>query len=205
MDWLAGALLIATQMTAVPPQSAMPPHTMSSRTEPSHMGAMTTAAAPCPADAAALPADLAGWGALVPASAGASIATTPPMLALGRSASVTLVAAPMLQFAARTPRVAGATGYGGLFTFTAAQAGRYRVALGSGAWIDVVAAGTALASVAHAKGPACSGIVKMVDFDLKPGTYVLQIANNRTASVPVMVTLAGAPAPVASAATPPAQ
>ncbi len=82
----------------------------------------------------------------------------------------------------------GAPGsFGGNLAFLVASAGRYRVALGSGAWIDVVQGAAVQTSVAHDHGPACSGIRKMVDFDLAPGAYVLQIAGNDTATLPVMV------------------
>ena len=45
----------------------------------------------------------------------------------------------------------------------------------------------AAVSVAHGRGPACSGIRKMVDFALEPGLYVLQIAGNGGPSLPVMI------------------
>ena len=54
----------------------------------------------------------------------------------------------------------------------------YRIALGSGAWIDLISNGKPVISIAHGHGPACTGIRKMVDFDLKPGHYTLQISAN---------------------------
>ena len=67
------------------------------------------------------------------------------------------------------------------------EAARYRIALGAGAWIDVVEDGRAVTSVAHAHGPACSGIHKTVDFDLAPGKYVLQVAGSDAPVATVMV------------------
>ena len=78
--------------------------------------------------------------------------------------------------------------HGGLVGFSVTEAGTYRVALGSGAWIDVVRGGKAAASTAHGHGPACSGVRKTVDFPLTPGRYILQIAGNGTPSIAVMVT-----------------
>jgi homogentisate 1,2-dioxygenase len=61
------------------------------------------------------------------------------------------------------------------------------VALGSGAWIDVLKGKAAMASVAHGHGPDCSGIRKMVDFRLSPGRYTLQIAANGEQTLPLMI------------------
>lgn len=47
--------------------------------------------------------------------------------------------------------------------------------------------GAAVVSVGHGRGPACSGVRKMVDFALEPGRYVLQIAGNGGQSLPVMI------------------
>lgn len=76
---------------------------------------------------------------------------------------------------------------GGIFTFNVPTAGRYRIALGAGAWIDVLKGAVPAASVAHAHGPACSTIRKMVDFKLQPGRYLLQIAGSSAATLPMMV------------------
>lgn len=69
-------------------------------------------------------------------------------------------------------------GTGGLAEVTIAEAGNYRVALGTPAWIDLVADGKALTSIAHGHGPKCSSIRKMVDFALQPGRYTLMISAN---------------------------
>ncbi|ABE63535.1 hypothetical protein Nham_2757 [Nitrobacter hamburgensis X14] len=58
------------------------------------------------------------------------------------------------------------------------EAGTYRVALDSAAWIDLVRGRQAVISIAHGHGPACTGIRKIVDFPLAPGLYTLQIAAN---------------------------
>ena len=61
------------------------------------------------------------------------------------------------------------------------------MALGSGAWVDIVKDGKAIESVAHGHGPDCSGIRKMVDFPLEPGNYVLEIAANGQSQLPLLV------------------
>lgn len=70
---------------------------------------------------------------------------------------------------------------------TVDTAGRYGVAADSKVWIDLVANGTAQASVEHGHGPACSGIRKIVWFDLKPGTYDLALTKGEAASVRVLL------------------
>ena len=57
------------------------------------------------------------------------------------------------------------------------KAGRLVVALDGGAWIDLVHEGAVVKSATHGHGPACSGIRKMVEFDVTPGRYLLQIVN----------------------------
>ena len=64
------------------------------------------------------------------------------------------------------------------------------MALGSGAWIDVVKDGKAIESTAHGHGPDCSGVRKVVDFPLQPGSYTLQVAANGQAQLPLLVTRA---------------
>jgi hypothetical protein len=81
----------------------------------------------------------------------------------------------------------GSVSYGGLIGVTVAQPGSYRVALSSGAWIDLVRDGKAVTSTAHGHGPACTGVLKMVDFPLTPGRYTLQIGANGGARMTVLV------------------
>ena len=66
------------------------------------------------------------------------------------------------------------------------KAGRLVVALDAGAWIDLVRDGVAVKSVVHDHGPACSGIRKMVEFDVSQGRYLLQITNAPAASIHAM-------------------
>lgn len=151
------------------------------------------APATCPAMPAPLPAALAGWkpGARVAAgTTGAGV----PSLALGTRADVALVDATKVRYVLPLTRPATSGSNGGLVAFAVERAGTYEIALGTAAWIDVVGGtgsgtGVSLASSAHAHGPACSGIRKMVDFKLAPGAYVLQISASRDATTGVMVTL----------------
>lgn len=149
-------------------------------------GAAAQAAATPPCTPPPLPAALAGWQQGARFAAGTSAAAAAP-LTIGRGATATLVAPAALDYARPAAKAGAADSFGGLFAVTIARAGRYRVALGGGAWIDVVQGDRLLSSVAHAHGPACSPIRKMVDFDLAPGRYLIQIAGSKTRDLSLMV------------------
>jgi hypothetical protein len=86
------------------------------------------------------------------------------------------------------PERAPATGsFGGVYHVAIATAGTYRIALQAGAWIDVVRDGKSLSSVAHMEGPACSGIRKIVDFALQPGSYTLQLSGAKAPAMQVLI------------------
>ncbi|WP_336968486.1 hypothetical protein [Sphingobium aromaticiconvertens] len=142
--------------------------------------------APCAAPAD-LPEALAGWRNPAPATAGnvqAKAVALPP----GKAVILALLPTPKVTYPLRPEKPGGSVSFGGLASFTVAQTGTWRVALGSGAWVDVVKNGKAMTSIAHGHGPDCSGIRKMVDYSLTPGRYVLQVAANGTDSLPLLVT-----------------
>ena len=142
------------------------------------------AAAPCPATAAPLPAELAGWSPM------ALVSATPKgdqRLTIGQGATAALRPSPLVKLAAPASHPPTPDTTSGVFAFTVAAPGRYRVALGAGAWIDVVQGGKALPSVAHAHGPACSPVHKMVDYDLRPGSYRLQVVGNTAPIINLMI------------------
>jgi len=143
---------------------------------------------------AACTAPVAPTGALAPWSSpsalnaaadatGLRAATLP----VGQAGRVTLLSTPQVKYPLRPEKPGGSVSYGGLLSVDIAQAGTYRVALSSGAWIDVVQQGKAMISVAHGHGPECSGVRKMVDFALNPGRHTLQIGANGDAQVTVLV------------------
>jgi hypothetical protein len=108
-----------------------------------------------------------------------------PALILGKPVVATLTPAAHVQFA--TPPGKGAKeGHGGLFALSLKQAARVGIALDGPAWVDVVTGVEAVASVEHGHGPACSGIRKIVWFDLPAGRHMVQIAGSKAATVRVM-------------------
>jgi hypothetical protein len=145
--------------------------------------------ASCPAVPMPLPPELAGWTAKVSVkAAGSAKAIAVGAIGLGTSAKVALLPTPKVLYPARPEKPGGGASFGGLLGFIIAKAGTYRVALGSPAWVDVASGGKAIASTAHAHGPKCSGIRKLVDFPLTPGRYVLEVSGNEAPAVTLMVT-----------------
>lgn len=132
--------------------------------------------------------ELAAWAqpsTLHAAGNGKALASA--SLAIGQAARVELLETPSVHYALRPEKPGGSVSYGGMIRVSVAEAGTYRVALGSGAWIDMVADGKAAVSTAHGHGPECTGIRKIVNFALEPGDYTLQIAANGTAETTVLV------------------
>ena len=147
-------------------------------------------AAPACTAPAVLPPALAGWAQphkQVKAAAKPG-AIKDAALPLGAAADATLAPTPSITFAVNPEKPGGSVSHGGLFAFTLPEAGTYRVALSTGAWIDVIDGGKAAVSTAHGRGPDCSGVRKMVDYQLKAGSYVLQVSANGSPALSLMVT-----------------
>ncbi|TCP37038.1 hypothetical protein [Sphingomonas sp. BK235] len=140
----------------------------------------------CAVSRGVLPAGLDGWTRRAPLAAGTSTRSA-PVIAVGRGADLRLAPVEQVTPALVPQRVPDEGETAGLALFQVARPGTYRVALGDAAWIDVVRAGHALTASAHGHGPACSGIRKMVDFQLEPGRYVLQLSGTRATSLPVLI------------------
>lgn len=68
-----------------------------------------------------------------------------------------------------------------------AEAGKYGVAADGKVWIDLVADSKPLTSVGHGHGPDCSGIRKVVSFDLAAGEYQLALTKAVAEKVRLLV------------------
>jgi hypothetical protein len=153
-----------------------------------HASDQPAEATPACAAPAEIPAWASGWTTPAPIAAVTkekelrAAEMTP-----GKAMRVALLPTPKIAYPLRPEKPGGTVSYGGLLRFTVAEEGVWRVALGAAAWIDVVKDGKAQRSVAHGHGPDCSGIRKMVDYRLTPGTYTLQLAANGTGSLIAMV------------------
>lgn len=149
------------------------------------MGATAEACA-TPGD---LPAPLASWSRPVPMRAvGKAGQLNRAKLTSGAAVTLALLPTPKVAYPLRPEKPGGSVSYGGLAQFTVTEGGIWRVGLSSGAWVDVVKDGKAATSVAHGHGPHCTGLRKMVDYNLSPGIYTLQVAANGSDSITVIVT-----------------
>lgn len=143
--------------------------------------AQATASPPptvCPADAEPIPATLRAWSA--PATEG------PGWVEIGRADRWTLEASPTFH---NPPERAPAAGSRGIaIPLLVHEGGTYAVALDQRAWIDVVTDNrNPMISTTHGHGPACSGIAKIVRFDLDPGDYVVQISGTPAETIRLLV------------------
>ena len=112
---------------------------------------------------------------------------TADAIAPGKNIALTLDPIDKVTFPLAPERKPVAGTFGGVYHVTVATAGTYRLALQNGAWIDLVRDGKSLTSVAHMEGPPCSGIRKIVDFALQPGTYTLQLSGAKAAPMRILI------------------
>jgi len=145
--------------------------------------------APCTASApASLPANLSGWAHPVAVTAARDTAGAGRVTLLpGRGAAVTLSPTPRVDYPVRPEHPGGTVSRGGVLSFDVTSPGDYRIASSSSAWIEVARGGKTIPSTAHGHGPACSGIMKMVDFKLVLGRYLLEVAGNGQPTISLMV------------------
>ena len=102
----------------------------------------------------------------------------------GSSAQLQLHAEPMVTVPLKKDRARQPREFAGLAALNVAKAGKLEVALSDRAYIDLIRDGRALTSNMHGhKG--CRGVAKTLDFDVKPGLYLVQIADARVRSIRV--------------------
>lgn len=150
------------------------------------------AAAPtCPAEPV-LPAGMEGWSRTTSAKTiyayGDARAADWPALGPVRTA-LSLHGSESLRYWVAPERTPDVHKAGGMVPIVVDRAGRLVVALDAGAWIDLVRDGAIVKSAAHGHGPACSGIRKMVEYDVTPGRYLLQISNAPAQSIRAMAVM----------------
>jgi hypothetical protein len=137
------------------------------------------AAAPVCTTTVAPPAGLEAWSV--------APGMTADVIAPGKNIALTLQPIDSVTFPMPLERKPIAGTFGGVYHVTIATAGTYRVVLQNGAWIDLVRDGKSLTSVGHMEGAPCSGIRKIVDFALQPGTYIVQLSNAKTAQTRILI------------------
>lgn len=144
----------------------------------------------CPAGAEPVPPALAAWGAGTRVAAAADAASA-PALAIGKPVEVALHPAAHLKLPATPGRAAPADSHGGLVAFEAAKAGRYRLVLSDASWVELVSGGRAVASTGHGHGPRCSGMRKIVNFELAAGRHLVQLSGSAEPSLRLLVAAGG--------------
>jgi hypothetical protein len=152
--------------------------------------APATPAPVCAAIDEGLPAELAAWPSKVALTAAKGVSDLDKaVLKPGQAYLATLAATPDVTYVVQPEKPGGTVSQGGLFAIDVPTAGAYVIALGSGAWIDVLKGDGAQRSAGHGRGPACSTVRKMVTFDLQSGRYVVQISANAEPTLPILVAL----------------
>ena len=156
---------------------------------------MAAGAAPDPCTSPArLEEPWTSWPQSGAANAGGTVSTAPRLI-LGKPVAVSLRPIAQVQFAAQPGKTA-VKSFGGLFRLAIKDAARVGIALSDGAWVDMVSGRTALRAADHGHGPACSGIRKIVWFDLAPGLHTIQIAGAASSAIRIMAADAGANQPL---------
>ena len=122
-------------------------------------------------------------------------AATAPRLILGKPVVATLRPQAQVQFTAKPPR-AQRGGQGGLFTLALKDPARVGIGLSGPAWVDIVTGNAVATAVDHGHGPDCSGIAKIVWFDLPPGLHVVALSGAAGREIRVMAADARANRPV---------
>ena len=162
--------------------------------------AMPAVAAPCPEGAPpALAAPFAGWAQPTALAASADPAA-PAALPLDRAITVALKPSADIRYPMTPERAVKPGSFGGLVAIDVPAAGRYRLAMGSFAWVDVIEDGKSLKSLERDHSLPC--VSKVLDFELKAGRHLVQIADDKTATTKMMLVRgqkppAPAPAPAA--------
>ncbi|WP_294191851.1 homogentisate 1,2-dioxygenase [uncultured Sphingomonas sp.] len=134
----------------------------------------------------AIPAELSHWSMRSPLTAG-NAPRNAPVLAIGRAADLRLAPLGEVQPRIAPGRTPAPGSYAGLAMFQVTRPGTYRVALGQKAWIDVIRGRAGVPSSAHTMGPRCTGVAKLVDFQLRPGRYVLQLTGAPSQTLPATI------------------
>jgi hypothetical protein len=157
-------------------------------TAPAAALAQTAPAPACATMDAEVPAELAGWTAKTPLSASSVAADlSKASLTPGKAFLATLPATSSVTYAVAPEKPGDPASHGGLFDLIVPTAGTYVVALGAGAWVDVLRDGASVRSSSHGHGPACSTVRKIVAFELQPGRHVVQIVGSVPPALPIMV------------------
>ncbi|WAC49382.1 hypothetical protein OVA03_05595 [Asticcacaulis sp. SL142] len=117
----------------------------------------------------------------------ATNAANAPFIETSKAYKAALIAAPQVTFASSPAKPQSPDSFAGLLLINITTSGTYGIAASSGVWLDLIKDQSALKSAGQGQVPNCTGIHKIVLFDLQPGDYVLQIASSKSSDVTVQV------------------
>ncbi|MDC7682351.1 hypothetical protein PQU92_03635 [Asticcacaulis sp. BYS171W] len=109
-----------------------------------------------------------------------------PLLKVGTPLKVTLLDSTRVTYKRARATQPTTPVYSGTLSLKIDTAGQYGIAAGAGVWIDVEKDGKTLSSNKHGHGPDCSGVRKIVEFALEPGTYTVHLVDNKEPTITVM-------------------
>jgi len=130
-----------------------------------------------------------GWAEpLEMQAAGSSADLSSANLIVGQTALISLLPDTEVAYPHTPGKRGSSASHAGLFQVRITEPGTYRVALGAGGWIDIVTHGHAMVATGHSHGPEGStGIRKIIDYNLKPGRYIVQIAANEEPRTTILI------------------
>jgi hypothetical protein len=121
----------------------------------------------------------------------ATAAGPAPTLALDKLYDIALTPQSKVSFVLAPEKKTLADGaYAGMVTLHIPAAGKYRVSMSEGFWIDVIAEGKFMPTDDFTGSHGCRAPRKIVQFVLPAGDLTLQFSNTNTASVQAAVTAA---------------
>jgi hypothetical protein len=134
-------------------------------------------------------------GTAKPVAAVGNPGASVPLLALEKPYALTLLPQPDVKFVVPPGKAVVAEGsHGGLVRFRIPAAGRYRVSITSGHWIDVVQGDHLVKSGDFQRSPGCERPHKIVEFAMPAGNLILQLSGRTDAHVTLAITsVAGSP------------
>lgn len=112
-------------------------------------------------------------------------AATAPRLVLGKPVVATLRPQAQVQYPGK-PQQSERNAQGGLFTLALKNPARVGIALSQQAWVDIITGSTIASAVDHGHVPDCSGIAKIVWFDLSPGLHLVALSGVSGREIRVM-------------------
>jgi hypothetical protein len=144
-----------------------------------------TISAPAAAQVCAIPA---GWDKPVPHLAARKM----PMafaLKVGLATRLILLPASEVTLVASSDHKPKPDTTSGLAALDVPRAGKLDIALSTATYVDLVRDGKVLPSVGHRHADACTGIRKIVTFDVQPGRYVVELSDAPDATLVMQATL----------------